>query len=388
MYAENLERQRHQRVVTMKTQGFQTFLFALSFFAFIFVSSCKGQLKADLSQATQPNSNRLSKIRKPENAYKAASIGCGIVDKAGNLWFGSNGEGIYCYNPSAERTDGKPFVHFTEKDGLDNNIVYSILEDNLGNLWVGTKTGLCRYDPSTQKFMRVPMRVLFNANPTATLASNPLTATQNAVWTMKQDKHGKIWLGTDDGLFCYENNNFTRFLDMPSLLNPTQLHLKAIFSIQEDHKGNMWFGSCIGEGLIELEGKNLRQISPKNYGWTDYIEEDKNGTIWFGSLGKGVCRYDGKSINSNFFNDPDTHELLYSIWKDQSDNIWFCEPFNNRGLHYYDGNENVDFGAKNFYLINKKMVPLLQDKAGNIWFAAECMNLYKYDGTEFSSFLE
>ena len=37
--------------------------------------------------------------------------------------------------------DGKTFTHFTQKEGLGNNDVFSILEDNQGNLWFGTWGG-------------------------------------------------------------------------------------------------------------------------------------------------------------------------------------------------------------------------------------------------------
>jgi ligand-binding sensor domain-containing protein len=57
-----------------------------------------------------------------------------IEDKKGNLWFGGDG---------LTRYDGKSFTCFTEKDELFNRSVWSILEDNSGNFWVGTReTGL------------------------------------------------------------------------------------------------------------------------------------------------------------------------------------------------------------------------------------------------------
>jgi ligand-binding sensor domain-containing protein len=61
-----------------------------------------------------------------------------IEDKKGNIWFG--GAGI-------SRYDGKSFTRFTAKDGLANIGSWSILEDTIGNLWVGTKEkGLYIFD--------------------------------------------------------------------------------------------------------------------------------------------------------------------------------------------------------------------------------------------------
>jgi ligand-binding sensor domain-containing protein len=48
------------------------------------------------------------------------------------------------------RYDGETFTHFTEKEGLSNNSVWSILEDSKGNLWFGTwGGGVSRYDGET-----------------------------------------------------------------------------------------------------------------------------------------------------------------------------------------------------------------------------------------------
>ncbi len=41
---------------------------------------------------------------------------------------------------------------FTEKDGLSNNVVYSILPDNSGNLWMSTNKGICKFNPETESF--------------------------------------------------------------------------------------------------------------------------------------------------------------------------------------------------------------------------------------------
>src|SRR4051812_23341192 len=66
-------------------------------------------------------------------------IRCILQDKAGSFWFGTDGDGVCRY---AE----KSFTWFTEKEGLCNNFVWTILEDKNGNLLFGTQNGICRYD--------------------------------------------------------------------------------------------------------------------------------------------------------------------------------------------------------------------------------------------------
>ena len=47
----------------------------------------------------------------------------------------------------------KTFKHYTEKDGLPNNVVLGILEDDHGKLWLTTNNGLSQFDPLPETFI-------------------------------------------------------------------------------------------------------------------------------------------------------------------------------------------------------------------------------------------
>lgn len=68
-------------------------------------------------------------------------------DRLKRLWIGTGGTGFYCFDKSSNVLKG-----FSEKDGLINNTVYSILIDNNGACWISTNTGISRFDPTTSKF--------------------------------------------------------------------------------------------------------------------------------------------------------------------------------------------------------------------------------------------
>jgi ligand-binding sensor domain-containing protein len=65
----------------------------------------------------------------------------------GTLWFGTWGGGLNRFEPAAGTFRG-----YTEADGLPNNVVYGILPDGKGNLWLSTNKGLSKFNPSTGKF--------------------------------------------------------------------------------------------------------------------------------------------------------------------------------------------------------------------------------------------
>lgn len=75
-------------------------------------------------------------------------------DKTGTLWFGTYGGGLNKLIVSDEvpgRIDAH-FVHYSVKDGLASNIIYGILGDDQGYLWLSTDNGLSKFDPIKNTF--------------------------------------------------------------------------------------------------------------------------------------------------------------------------------------------------------------------------------------------
>lgn len=304
-----------------------------------------------------------------------------MQDKSGNIWLTSNGDGLYHF-------DGKTFTNYTKADGLDNNIIYSVFEDQQGNLWVGTKTGLNLHKNDGSKkqkvFTPIPTKGSDGNIHSAVNLSNVFPMKQNGVWTMMQDKKGTIWMGTDDGVYCYDGKHIKPFLDNRNLINKDSLQLKGIFSILEDTKGNIWFTACASEGISRLSENTLSTIIPyQNIGRTDRIIEDQKGNFWFAAVFKGVCRYDGIKFAGNVFND-DLNKGPFNILEDKTGNLWFNTQ---AGLGFYDG-VTFKVNTERDGLPTKYLTPLLQDKSGNIWFNGPNMSLYSFDGKTFVKYSE
>ncbi len=68
-------------------------------------------------------------------------------DSKKRLWIGTNGNGLNLFD-----REKKSFKRFTAEDGLPNNVIYGILEDNFGNLWISTNFGLSMFNPEKKTF--------------------------------------------------------------------------------------------------------------------------------------------------------------------------------------------------------------------------------------------
>jgi len=71
--------------------------------------------------------------------------------KKGDLWIGTLGGGLNKFVPSI---NGAPesFISFSESDGLPNNVIKGILEDDNENLWLSTNQGLSKFNPKHKTF--------------------------------------------------------------------------------------------------------------------------------------------------------------------------------------------------------------------------------------------
>jgi ligand-binding sensor domain-containing protein len=359
----------------------------------VFYISCNGQVKPK-STAILKNKDTSTlgtvKLVKTQGSRFGDNIHCSLKDKQGNLWFGTTGEGVYRY-------DGKLFTQFIIKDGLSNNSVWSILEDTIGNIWLGTSNGLYKFDG--KEIVAVPLE---KTNSNTTLTSN----SRVTIGGMMQRKDGSLWIGTSKGVYVYKEHSFSAFLNNENIVNKNGLQLKSIERILEDKNGNIWFCSGMGggEGISRYDGKYITNYKPNGDTWVQYILEDKTGNIWFSGRRHGYFRYNGK-IFTDF-----TEKVRFSpivevkaekicleekvgfgpILEDKAGNIWFTGKMSrfggSGGIWRYDGKSCENFTQDG--LEDYQIWCMVEDNAGNIWVGTNNTGLFRFDGKTFTNFTE
>ena len=343
-------------------------------------TSLNGQVKT--------NSIGQPKLIKTSGSGIYDEVFCALQDKAGTIWFGTTGEGVYRY-------DGKLFTQFTVKDGLSSNTIWSVLEDKSGNIWFGTDFGVCQYDGKS--FTPVPFNVS-NSNPLSLNKSFYKDASaKNEVWSMMQDKSGIIWFGTREGVYCYNGKTFYRFLDNYSIINKEGLHLKMVDGILEDKNGVIWFASGMPpgyEGFCRYDGKMIQSFKPKNEGWFRKVIESRNGNLLLATRHFGVWSYDGKSFNDYSQPKDLVNGSLNAILEDKAGNLWIASDYGKNIDDTLGGLWRSNFPATNpaentfTKIINKPVFFMFEDKDQNIWFGTRGMGLYRYDGKTVRRFSE
>ncbi|MCL6257629.1 ATP-binding protein [Aquiflexum sp. TKW24L] len=261
-------------------------------------------------------------------------------DNAGNLWFGTDGGGVSRFN-------GKVFTNFTTVQGLANNNILSISKDKTGSLWFATYGGgVSRYD-----------------GPSFTTFSKAHGLPSSFVVSITEDKDGNLWFSTDEGgLSYYDGKSFTNFnLALGQFDN-------GITSIIEDRNGSIWM-STMSFGVFRYDGNSFTNYTTDQglvHSGIRNITEDRAGNLWFVTVdGKGMSRYDGKSITNFSTVQGLAHDDISLSMEDSSGNLWFGT--NGGGLSYYDGETFTNLTTAHG-LANNYIMSIVEDKSGNLWF--------------------
>ena len=118
------------------------------------------------------------------------------------------------------------FEHFNMENGLSQNTINSIIQDDYGFMWFGTKDGLNRFDGLTFKVYRhIP---------------NDLTSLGSSyILSLCKDTDGVLWVGTDVGLYAYDttNDNFHPLSDKAA---DGKSITERVNDINVDKNGDIW----------------------------------------------------------------------------------------------------------------------------------------------------
>ena len=264
-----------------------------------------------------------------------------------------------------------PQIH-TNLNGMVREFVRSMYQDKKGNYWFGTNgSGIIRYDGQALEMMTIE-GVDRNIR----------------VMEIVEDKAGKLWFATSDGLLRYDGENFTLYAKEAGLSGENM----EIWGLTIDHNGLIWVGAM--EGVYHFDGAKFIPFSlpaitvqhpqPMMSDQLVFkILQDRNGAMWFVTDGNGIFRYkDGKFTHLNTQNGLADNNTA-DIFEDQQGNIWIG-TFNG-GVSKYDGKTFTNF-TQDGTIAGEEAYNFCEDREGNVWFSAEGHGVYRYDGSNFSHF--
>ncbi|MFD1616290.1 two-component regulator propeller domain-containing protein [Gelatiniphilus marinus] len=334
-------------------------------------------------------------------------------DAKGNLWVGTI-DGLNKFY--RETNTFERYKIETQKQGIENFEIWSIVEDDNGYLWLGTnlgvklfntKTGLFEkfgFSKSNNKLFKVPNRALLIANQNELWIKNTATIgvynlktktvkhyaypensaaelNENNVSVLYQDKENNIWLGFKNGLALL--NKLTDEFEFFSLKSQNQKAVTDhVRTLREDYLGNLWIGTYNGIYVLNANKKSISHVvhdenNPNSLSQNSIykIYQDIKGDMWIGTYAGGISYYDRsydvfQHFSSGANNTKLNYKVVSSIIEDPYNNLWIGTE--GGGINVY----NKKTQLYTYYVHNPEnpkslsannVKAMIQDRAGNFW---------------------
>ena len=308
-------------------------------------------------------------------------------DYLGFMWVGTR-DGL-------NRYDARKFITYrntpSDSTSLSDNYIMSLLEDSKKRLWVGTSGGINLYNRNNDDFERFP---LIN-NQSGNGLSEP------NINVIAEDSEKRIWFATTQGLYCLDDRiapgQLTLVFDAAAYgALGVPLACNNVLSFYEDSIGQIWLGTASGvlvfnpyHGDRPLQMKHhFRQGKDRlNSEEIRAIYEITNGVFWFGTRNGGINVYHVRTDTFEYItHQPEAGNRslasndVRSIIKDRFGGFWIGTI---GGLSYYVPDKGFrTFVAEDndpFSLSNNSIRPIFQDKRGSVWVGTYYGGVCVYD---------
>jgi len=278
-------------------------------------------------------------------------------DQNGFIWLGTD-YGVVNFDAySFKRLDLYDSISYT----LNKSLIRTIKEDNDGNIWIGSElNGLFIYNKKKNSIKNIRF-----GNDKA-----------NSVWSIFHCDESTVILGTEDGVIIYDilNKRIKTQLNTSTSEWETGDIVRSIFMADN---GKFWIGTdhgitilnnnySIDQHLLLKKNKSNRN----NEVWSIFQDSEKQ--IWIGTYLDGLLRYNAERNNFTVFQlDPENVRAVTvrAITQDKKGDLWFGTR---GGLYSYDYASQKTMKYTNSIndqqsLVHNSVLDLLVDKKGDLW---------------------
>ena len=277
-----------------------------------------------------------------EAMIQLPNLACGLVDHEGSLWVGSLSMGL-------TRLGQGHFTTYTTADGLADEYVSSVIEDDNNNIWVGTAAGLMRYVDNG--FVEYSTEV-----------------TDRVVFSLGLDRTGSLWVGTEKGLFranVRETCTAARCRPLFRQVAPEGLPVLNARVILEDRQGALWIG-LHQDGLIKYEGGRFTLITTKDGLPSNFVRalaEDQQGGLWIGTRGGGLAYLKDGRFTTYSEKDGLVNDGVQALHMDGKGVLWVATR---QGVSRFENGRFFSYTAADG-LFSNFVYAFLEDGRGSLW---------------------
>lgn len=265
-------------------------------------------------------------------------------DGHGRIWMAENGGLVQ----AIKRPGGQEPIQIGTHRNPGLTSVEKIMMDAEGNLWVGTT-----YDG-----------LLFLKEHHFTTLRIPGGRSPNDVWSVCEDNHGAIWMGTSRDLLRWHQNRLEPFgPPFPAMGNG------LVFSVMPDPKAGLWVGYA-GHGIYHFDGSAWQlgpranaDVTMRNGLHTRCSLVDRQGALWFGTM-DGLFRWQDQNL-THFTTTNGLPGLdIRALYEDREGGLWIGTAA--AGASRYHGGHFTNYTRKDG-LRDLQISAFLAEPDGTLW---------------------
>ena len=375
-----------------------------------------------------------------------------MIDDNHTIWFGTTGNGLYrLFEDVYGTTKFTRFhnLHYSPSSLVDDH-VYCITKDFSGNIWVGTRNGISRFDKIKQGFVHLKRdydsentlsdntiwhifpetsdifwignrkgitrydRLRNKFNNYNLPNDNPNRPDESSSFCFLKDSKGRYWSGTASGLLSLNFNIYNQLVSYRRIKykdSKPEEDDPVVYHLYEDSKGRIWIATREGLSLYNAETGNYKfyqhngSKSSLSNNVSRFIHEDNMGRIWVATAnGLNLVQEVDDSVKFKVFKGSPSQPkmldnvVLTTIWQDSSSNLWIGTY--GAGVVKFNMKTHImeSFTQKSHGLVNDAVYGILGDEDGNLWistnnglskfnpFTEEARNYDKKDGLQSNEF--
>lgn len=234
-----------------------------------------------------------------------------------NIWIGGENELVKYHNKKIEAIDLRPIQNHTQ---THINVIYM---DKEQRLWLGLyRDGVAIYNPRQNKLQRITGNIPKDLD----------------VRCFYEDTDGKIYIGTEQGIYSYTQSRWIKEDSINQQLTGTNIR-----SIIRDQEGNLWIANT-GLDILSSDNKNLQTFT-QNKGFpsnaVNHLFKDSKDRIWAATRNGLILFAEGAKTSQ--YQHFDIEEKLNNsevraIQEDNKGNIWIST---NGGISLFNEEEKV-----------------------------------------------
>ena len=278
-----------------------------------------------------------------------------LIDNAGRLWVGTKDGGLNYSDPEMRN-----FIRHDSCGGhsLENSMVSGFADDGAGTMWVTTEKGeIYRYDVADDVLSR------YDTPDISDFVSSPC---------FYQDR---LWIASLNGLIRLDPRTgaVRRYESFPN----ATVEDNGCYAVYKSDSGLLYVGTTLGLLRYEPGSDSFVSIDGFDGKFVTGIDEDGRGCLWISTYADGVCRYDPSSSGEpdlRWYGSPEffSTNKFTGLLVDGADRVW--------PISYSDGFYCFDWATETFVRYDSKTLPGLptdvffravDDVDGNIWLSSD-----------------